>query len=230
MYYQVYKITNVHTNKIYIGSHKSQDLNDGYFGSGIYLKRAIKKHGIESFKKEIICLCESENEMREKEAELLRRLKDEKNHYNLKFDALGGNTRILYTEEQKKQYVNKLIANPDSPIGKRGEDAFNYGTIVSEEVRKKQSESHLKRWDRIKQDDKYSSYRKILSENAKSNLEKINKERMVAIKLKDLETGKIHSFNSMKEAAKALDIPHWVVMKLRNGCSPKKGRRYQVIL
>jgi hypothetical protein len=53
MYYQVYKITNVHTDKIYIGTHKSQDLDDGYFGSIFYLKRVIEKHDIKAFKKAI---------------------------------------------------------------------------------------------------------------------------------------------------------------------------------
>jgi len=54
MYYHVYKITNIHTNKIYIRPHKSQDLNDGYFGSGFYLNRVIDKHDIKDFKK-VIC-------------------------------------------------------------------------------------------------------------------------------------------------------------------------------
>ncbi|MFZ1301601.1 MAG: hypothetical protein WAQ27_03460 [Candidatus Microsaccharimonas sp.] len=40
-------------------------------GSGINIRRAIKKHGIENFKKEILFVFETEDEMNAKEAELV---------------------------------------------------------------------------------------------------------------------------------------------------------------
>ena len=54
MYYIIYKITNINTGQFYIGSHKTHNVEDGYFGSGIYLKRAIKKYGKAAFIKEIL--------------------------------------------------------------------------------------------------------------------------------------------------------------------------------
>lgn len=53
-YHYFYKITNLINNKYYYGIHSTNDLNDGYMGSGKALKSAIKKYGIVNFKKDII--------------------------------------------------------------------------------------------------------------------------------------------------------------------------------
>ena len=46
-YYYIYKTTNVVNNKIYIGKHKSKDLDNNYLGSGKILQLAVKKYGEE---------------------------------------------------------------------------------------------------------------------------------------------------------------------------------------
>ena len=50
----IYKITNLINGKIYIGQHSVSNIKYYYFGSGLILKQAIKKHGIENFEKKII--------------------------------------------------------------------------------------------------------------------------------------------------------------------------------
>ena len=90
-YYTIYKIRNKLNGKIYIGSHKTNDLNDGYMGSGKYLNRAIRKHGVENFEKEIIHIFETSEEMYAKEAEIVNEeFLTTENTYNLKIGGFGG--------------------------------------------------------------------------------------------------------------------------------------------
>ena len=63
MFYLIYKVTNLTNGKIYIGSHKTTDIDDTYMGSGKYLLHAQKKHGIENFKKEILFVFDNPEEM-----------------------------------------------------------------------------------------------------------------------------------------------------------------------
>lgn len=74
MYYIVYKTTNLINDKIYIGVHKTEDLDDGYLGSGTYINKAIKKYGKENFSKDIIAICDSEEEMYEIEKLLVNKV------------------------------------------------------------------------------------------------------------------------------------------------------------
>jgi hypothetical protein len=91
MFYTIYKTTNKIDGKIYIGKHQTKDLNDGYMGSGKYLKSAIEKYGLENFEKDILFIYDNEEEMNAKEAELVsEEFVNEDTNYNLCPGGKGG--------------------------------------------------------------------------------------------------------------------------------------------
>ena len=48
-YHYLYKTTNLITGKFYVGMHSTDNLEDGYMGSGQYITRSIKRHGKENY-------------------------------------------------------------------------------------------------------------------------------------------------------------------------------------
>lgn len=111
MYYIIYKTTNLLNKMIYIGSHQTDNLNDGYIGSGKHLKRAIQKYGKENFKFEILHFLPSKEKMFEVERNIVNEnfVKDPLT-YNLKIGGSGGNPGIVgafkgkrHTEETKEK-------------------------------------------------------------------------------------------------------------------------------
>jgi len=104
MYYLIYKTTNNITGKFYIGTHKTNNKNDSYMGSGKYLNYAIMKYGIENFTKEILFEYDNPEEMFIKEAEIV----DEdflasENTYNLKKGGHGG---FDYINSSGKRFIH----------------------------------------------------------------------------------------------------------------------------
>jgi len=113
MYYTVYKITNTLDGKDYIGKHQTTDVEDGYMGSGKYLKRAIEKHGIENFTKEIIHVFDNEQEMNTKEAELVHEeFVGWSNTYNI---CVGGQGGFSFINEKglNVDIIQQRKRNPD---------------------------------------------------------------------------------------------------------------------
>jgi hypothetical protein len=96
-HFLVYRITNITNGYIYIGCHKTRNLDDGYMGSGKLIKLAIAEYGIENFKKEIIHNFDSSELMFATERlEIAAQLPE----YNLNIGGSGG-----------FEYINKTRKN-----------------------------------------------------------------------------------------------------------------------
>lgn len=70
-YHYLYKTTNLINNKYYYGMHSTNNLNDNYIGSGSYLRNAIHKYGKDNFKREIIKMFDTREELVKGEIELI---------------------------------------------------------------------------------------------------------------------------------------------------------------
>lgn len=90
-YNYVYQIINAINNKIYIGCHTTDNLDDGYMGSGKYLQKAIEKYGLDKFKKVILNYYNTVEEMFEAEKAIVTPefIKEDSN-YNLAVGGKGG--------------------------------------------------------------------------------------------------------------------------------------------
>lgn len=101
-HFYLYKITNKINGKIYIGVHETENLNDGYMGSGSILKLAKEKHGLSNFDKEIIEWFDTADKMYLREKELVtEEFISDRSNYNKKPGGIGGSVKgIKRTPEQ----------------------------------------------------------------------------------------------------------------------------------
>ena len=113
----LYKITNKINQKYYLGVHSTNNMDDGYMGSGKYIKRSIEKHGLENHVKEVLNYFEDRGELMEAEKRIvsIELIKSDTLCMNMKVGGEGGCMS--------------------------GEDAPMFGKNHSKEVRRKMSES-----------------------------------------------------------------------------------------
>lgn len=155
MNYLIYKVTNNINGRIYIGAHKTKDINDDYYGSGLAIKRAIEKYGKENFTKSILHVFDNERDMFDKEEEIVNEdfVKDEFT-YNLTTGGKGGFYHVDTSGERNPNYgkanwkkgkTEEEINEINRKRASKGEDNGMYGKTHTEEAKQKIREAN-KRW------------------------------------------------------------------------------------
>lgn len=156
----VYETTNVVNGKIYVGVHSTDDISDGYLGSGVNLKRAIKKYGRQSFTRKIIGTYQTKVEAFAIEASIVTEDFIKQPHvYNATCGGGGSGPGKLSPMFGKKFKLSDDVKKHLSET-KMGELNPQYGRIWTESER--QSHSELMK-NSVKRGDKSPNYGKKLS-------------------------------------------------------------------
>ncbi len=187
-YYLVYKITNLLNGKVYIGTHKTSNVNDDYMGSGKYLKNSQLKYGIENFHKEILFVFDDAKTMYAKEAEIVNeKFLTEKNNYNLKLGGSGG-----------FDFINKKGKNLYGNNGKTPNVRHNFekGLLTKQKIKNEDPEKWKSIYQKVAESlkGKPSGFLgKVHSDETKSKIGKKNSIKQQAEKNSQFGTKWIYS-------------------------------------
>lgn len=119
-YHYFYKITNKINNHYYYGVHNTDNLNDGYMGSGKRLRYAYKKYGVENFEKDILKFFDTMEEAFEYEAIVVNEvLVNDENCYNIVKGGCDLNTIGMFRAFDKDG--NSFFISRDDIRYKNGE-------------------------------------------------------------------------------------------------------------
>jgi hypothetical protein len=90
-YHILYKIVRF-DGKYYIGIHSTNNIEDGYLGSGLRIARSIRKYGKEAHFKQVLEMCSSREELKRQEIELVNdELLQDEMCLNIVRGGTGGN-------------------------------------------------------------------------------------------------------------------------------------------
>ena len=110
-YHFIYKTSNLLNGKFYVGMHSTDNLEDGYVGSGKRLGYSIRKYGFENHKFEILEFLPSREELKKREAEVVNEeLLSDPLCMNLKFGGEGGWDH-LRGQNRSKEHQSKASVN-----------------------------------------------------------------------------------------------------------------------
>ena len=137
----IYKITNNINNKFYYGVHKGTN-SENYMGSGVALRKAQKKYGLENFSKEILLWFNTIDEAFEYEAVIINEeMVNNPQCYNVAVGGKGGGGNCIPSEETR-QKMSKSQRNrpPASEETRKKLSEAMKGKKRSEETKRKISE------------------------------------------------------------------------------------------
>lgn len=197
MHHIIYKTTNLINGNIYVGVHSTNNIDDGYLGSGKFLKMAVSKYGEQNFSREILIKCSSREEAFELENLIVdKEFVSRRDTYN---SDLGGSGGKIWTpdliqkmsDSQKRRFENGAIGSMT-------------GKTHKQETKDKISNKLIGKFDGDKNPMFGVNYRDLMSTEAKE----LQGERISAA-----NSGKVRTNEHKKNYSEAAKRRRWLVHK-----------------
>ena len=165
-YHIIYKTTCLITNKFYVGMHSTDNLEDGYIGSGKLLRLSVNKHGKENHVTEILETLPDRSSLKEREKHIVNEefIKD-KMCMNLMVGGTGG---FISKEHyaRRSSAGGKASAIVLKELRKNPEWFENYGEALSKGLVKAIKEGRFSPPDRTGKSHSVETKRKIGEANS----------------------------------------------------------------
>lgn len=210
----IYKTTNLVNGKFYVG--KDAKNKKSYLGSGNVLRQAIEKYGKENFKKEILEICTTLQQLSDREKYWIKKLNAIKLGYNLTEGGTGGDT---YTNNTNKYTPGFCQGLDPWNKGLKGLTPWNKGLkgiMGANKTSYKAGKDHIM----------YGAKQKESTVNKRVETRKANGSyrgvgKFAPKRVQNIQDGKI--FESIKEASNYYNIGYYTI---GNDCRgrTKKGK------
>jgi hypothetical protein len=103
--------------------HSTNDLHDGYYGSGTHLQRSLKKYGVENHKYEILEHLPTRAELRIREQEILtEEFISDPLCMNIRFSCSAGNDPGFWATKDRAATITKISENSKAMWARRKAD------------------------------------------------------------------------------------------------------------
>ena len=135
-YHYIYKITR-DDGRYYVGMHSTDDLDDGYFGSGKKITRSVKAHGKERHLKEILEFLPTRKELKAREGEMIT---EEMRNDPLCMNLAPGGGGGFIDEEHREKWIAAGRSTPEkmkkinATISKRKEEIPGYAEAIGRKI------------------------------------------------------------------------------------------------
>lgn len=144
-YHFIYKTTNLLSGKYYIGMHSTNNIEDGYMGSGKRLKYSLNKYGKENHRVEILEFFDSREELANREKEIVNLNEiTKKECINLVVGGKGQFPKFESLSEDKKRTILDNLKKHSQQRWKNDQFRKKMSLINSNQLKKFHKEGKFK--------------------------------------------------------------------------------------
>lgn len=186
MYYYLYEIyvadeTSAFYNHYYYGKHSTKNLNDGYYGSGVFVKKYIGASGKAGLRKTILSYYDNEEALNQAEYLLVQSKQEELGELCLNL-AEGG--------KGSWTYVNSILTDKQKKLNAISGGLGNKKRLEDPDELAKWKQQCVERHENMTVEEKAAIYKKAGQSRKAFNQTEYGKQRLEEIKLKNIQTNK----------------------------------------